>query len=268
MVATDLSERSDRALRRAAQLAKFLGAKLSIISVVDSAYPEHLVKDIKARFRDHLEQISRFEGIETETHIDTGDVVETLLGYLNAKDVDLAVVGLHRARTIFDGIRPTTMERLVEGTRKPQLLVKEMHTENYKRVMVPVSFSRACKSAIDASAEVAPGAKFDIFHAWLVPFGGLTGGEHSDYADSVRTEIQEISDAWSAGLDDSMPQPQIVHGALTPTFEYHLRSFNPDLVALGAHTRPGPSLHKIGSFAAELIRDPPVDLLISRGARA
>ena len=42
-----------------------------------------------------------------------------------------------------------------------------------------------------------------------------------------------------------------------------MHSHNPDLIALGAHTRSGLSPYTLGSFAANLVRHPPTDLLLA-----
>ncbi|AZQ69050.1 universal stress protein [Silicimonas algicola] len=40
----------------------------------------------------------------------------------------------------------------------------------------------------------------------------------------------------------------------------HARQF----LAIGAHARSTPSFHKLGRYTADLIRNPPVDLLVAR----
>ena len=55
MVATDLSERSDRALRRATLLARETGAALSVVNAVDDDKPRHIVE----RERDDADALLR-----------------------------------------------------------------------------------------------------------------------------------------------------------------------------------------------------------------
>ena len=267
VVATDLSERSDRALRRAMHLAKAHAATLDVVSVVDDAHPKGIVDETAERVRKHLEQVARADGVTTEITVETGDVYETLVQRVNAEDADLVILGLHRPRVLFDAIRETTMERLVQGAKKPVLLVKEPGGAAYERVLAPVSFSPACEAALAAAIRIAEEAEYELFHAWMVPFGGLTGGQESDYADQVRAETKALAEAWQGLIDPRLPETRLIHGAVGATLRSEISRFRPDLLAIGAHTRAGPAFHHIGSFAADLIRDPPADILICQGAR-
>ncbi|NKX44848.1 universal stress protein [Roseicyclus persicicus] len=265
MVATDLSERSDRALDRAVMLARAHDARLSVVSAVDGAYPPALRDEFTARVRQHLDHARPGDDVVTTIHVEAGDVVEILLRHLNGPEVDLAVLGVHRTRTFLDGLRQTTMERLVQGVRKPVLLVRDLATGPYARALVPVSFSPSCAAALAAVAQIAPGASCRAVHAWLVPFGGLTGGAGSEMAPAVEAETRALAEDWAARLPAGLPRPVLVHGGVVEVLERELATVAPDLVAIGAHTRPGPALHPLGGFAAELIRRPPCDLLVTRG---
>ena len=58
--------------------------------------------------------------------------------------------------------------------------------------------------------------------------------------------------------------PEIIAGSVHQVLDRMMANFKPDLLAIGAHTRSGIGMHRIGAFAAELIREPPVDLLVAR----
>ncbi|WP_137701406.1 universal stress protein [Marimonas lutisalis] len=264
LVATDLSERSDRALHRAAQIAKAHAASLSVVSVVDDDYPSRIIEDLTERVRQHLEQIVPAADLACEIHVEAGDPTETLLRHINGNSVDLAVLGLHRHRAVLDGVRQTTMERLVAGARVPVLLAKGLQSTNYQKVLAPVSFSPACASALRVARVIAPEAEYELCHAWHVPFSGFTGGAESDFGKQIHREIVGEAKAWHAALDLDVPQPDLILGGVGEVLAIRLREFSPDLITIGAHTRAGRALHRLGGFAAELIRDPPTDLLIAR----
>lgn len=264
LVATDLSDRSDRALLRASQIARSHGAGLTAVSIVDESYPGKIVEGLARKIEAHLEEMAQAADLKPEIRVLVGDVPETLLTLINNSDFDLVVLGRHRHRSLLDNIRQTTMERLVLGALKPVLLVSEVHRDIYQSVVVPVSFSPACAAAIRHARQLAPEATFDLFHAWLVPFGGLTGGEKAVYAGQLQAEVEATADEWFAALQLDVPAPRLVHGSVNEVFVREIHAKKPDLVVIGAHTRCGPALHRMGAFAAELIRDPPTDMLIAR----
>ena len=58
-VATDLSERSDRAVRRAADLARTYGASLTVLNIVDADLPDDLEEIMVAKTRERSKASSR-----------------------------------------------------------------------------------------------------------------------------------------------------------------------------------------------------------------
>ncbi|MBT8425300.1 MAG: universal stress protein [Silicimonas sp.] len=266
VIATDLSERSDRALERGLELASALNAECTVVSVVDESLPADIANDVRrskeARLRDYLDA---HKGGSASVDVRIGDVVPGILGMAADLDADLLVLGLHRQREFMDAFRQTTMERIVALSRHPVLLVRDAVTGPYERVLVAVNFSKACAAAVSAAGRIAPGAEMVRLHALHVPFAGLTGGKNSSMAKAVRREAESMASVWKSdhGLGDE--GLEIVTGSVHEVLDRKLGSFSPQLLAIGAHNRSGPGFHRIGSFAAELIRHPPVDLLVARG---
>ena len=64
-------------------------------------------------------------------------------------------------------------------------------------------------------------------------------------------------------LPDGTPETEIILGSVRQVMEEKMRLLTPDLLAIGAHTRSGLVMRRLGAFAAELVRQPSVDLLIS-----
>lgn len=267
LVASDLSARSDRALQRGFLLARQLGARVTVVSIVDDSAPAPLARDLAANYRAHLEATaqSMAETVPYETRVETGDPIARLVEIVNTAGVDLVVVGRHRQRGVLDGLRKTTVESVVSQSLTPVLLATAPVHGAYARVLAPVAFSPACRQAVTAALGVAPGATYRIFHAWMAPFEGLTGGQTSDYARAVRRETAEQAGKWAEGFPATLPKVDLVHDGVGPSCDREIRSFTPDLIAIGATTR-SLSFSGLGSFTAELVMAPPTDLLIARGA--
>ena len=267
IVATDLSDRSDRAVERALSLAEANGATCHVVSVTDDALPVALSEQLSEGVEEHLQKVleGRQNAVKTEVTILRGDVAEMLIRFALLRDADLIVMGLHRRRMFLDKLRETTMTRIVAASPTPVLLVKNDASEAYASTLVPVSFSPSCAGAIQAANMLAPGTKVVGFHALHVPFQGLTGVEDSDMAHAAREEAEQTRASWMAeqSLMDYVDAPDIIPGAVRAVLDQKLAEESSDLLAIGAHTRSGLSIQKLGGFAADLVRDPPVDLLIS-----
>lgn len=266
LVASDLSARSDRALQRGFLLAGQLDAKVIVVSIVDDTIPENLVADMTDKYRTHLEaSAQRLAGnVPCEIRVETGDPITRLVDIVNSAEYDLAVVGRHRNRGFLDGLRRTTVESVVSQSLTPVLMVSDPVHAGYERVLAPVAFSTACRQAVTTALELAPEATFRLVHLWMAPFQGLTGGRSSDFARAVRRETAEQAAAWGKGLPASLPTVDLVHDVVASGCHKEVRNFTPDLISVGANTR-SLSFTGLGSFTAELLRDPPTDLLIARG---
>ncbi|GGL81625.1 universal stress protein [Wenxinia marina] len=267
LVASDLSERSDRALQRAFRLAGEHGARVRVLTVVDDGGPEELVADIVERSRGHLEAaVAAIAGeVEHEIVVERGDPLSRLVEAVNEGDADLVVVGRHRSRGVFDRMRPTTVENVVARSLKPVLLVVAPALGPYQRVLSPVTFVPACRHAVEKALILASDATFRLFHAWIAPFEGLTGGRRSAYARAVERETAAQAAAWAELLPPSLPKVELVHDAAGESLVREMRRFSPDLIALGANARDL-SFTGLGAFTAALVRDPATDTLIARGA--
>ena len=85
-------------------------------------------------------------------------------------------------------------------------------------------------------------------------------------AQAVRDEAEALCRRWSDrhDLPEAATRPDIVIGSFRQLLDTELGRLRPDLIALGAHTRSGPALYSLGRATAELVREPPADLLIAR----
>lgn len=268
VVATDLSERSDRAMHRALLLAKQHDIQLHVISIVDAAMPDDLARPLRLSIEERLPvQIDALNtGASYDVTVTSGDITEALTQFVVAKEADLVVLGLHRPRTFLDSLRETTMERIVTASTVPVLLVKESADHDYTSVLGLVSYSRACATALDAALTLAPEAEVKAIHALHVPYAGLTGGDtDSEMAKAVRQEAEAEAAKWleTVPSDNDNFEHTIVTGGLRGIMMQTVADTKPDMLAIGAHTRSGLFLHRIGGFAAELVREPPTDLLIA-----
>lgn len=271
LVASDLSARSDRALRRGLALAKAHGAKVDVVTVVDADLPGEVVTDSLALKQKALTGIVAAEPLAAEVEVTVkaiaGDPVETLPGLAKEGGYDLVVVGRHRARGFLDMLKETTVERLVRSLSTPVLLVVDPTVGPYERVLAPVAFSPACAASLRVVRELVPEAELSILHAVHIPFAGLTNeGPNGGLAEAVNREEVEAMKLWMGAEDlpDDLPEVQFVRGGVGTVIQGQIEAIRPSLIAVGAHTRNGPALFTLGGSAAELVRNPPCDVLLAR----
>lgn len=269
LVATDLSPRSDRAVDRAILLARAAGAKLILLNVVDAELTDPVRFAAEDAARKALLAVARTaEGVECEVRVDLGDPVRDILAAAEDAGAELLILGTHRARPFLDLLRETTLERLVRLGRLPVLVVKDAARGPYRRALVAVDFSPASAEAAARAAALAPEAELRGFHAVHVPFEGLAGdtlhgADMQFYVGAAQSELAAWArrDARAALAGATEIEEGDPRAALARQVEKHA----PELLALGAHARSGVAPYFLGSFAADMMRAAPCDLLIARG---
>ena len=271
LVASDLSVRSDRAMRRAAQLASETGAKLNIVHVVDSAMPPDLAETVRAQaaktLQDQLRACCPDAAPDNDIHVVIGDPLEDVIAQAINVAAELIVVGIHRERHYLDLIKQTTMERLIRASTVPVLLVSQTGKQPYSHILCAIDMSHAAAQAITMARRIAPAARLSLFHAYHVPYRRLT--DPSDAAATTipfRKEAEEQFAQWAAdnALPADLPAPRFIDASPTVALDQVLAEGTPDLLALGAHSRSNLGRYMLGGFTSTLIRNPPCDLLVAR----
>lgn len=273
LVTSDLSDRSDRAIERAFKLAKKLQRTLILFSALDDAMPEDIAVELEAKARKVLTRLadSLSDGVEYVLHIDIGDPTTAILEEIAGTNPFLLVMGMHRIRGLFDGLRETTMQRIVRYTDCPVLLVRDRADHDYEKVLAACDFSPASTAAITMADALTGAATITPIHAVHVPFGGLaaqTPGAMTELEASFRREAETMDEAWRDRnrLPDSLSETNIVVGSPYMKIHEEIERSDVDLLAVGAHGRVGAARALLGSLANDLMREPLCDLLITRPA--
>lgn len=263
LVASDLSERADRAVARAFRLAARNGARLVLATVVDDSLPAEIGQRLAGDLRERLAGLaaSLADGVEHEVRVVSGDPAAAIAELAGEVDAKLLILGVHRPRPLLDAVRDTTMQRIVRLGPCPVLMVRDRADQDYRTVLAAIDFSPASAAAMRAAAAVAPGARIRAVHALHVPYKGRPGT-----ALPFRRDAELAAHAWIAAetppaIDGGV---RIVEGAPSQVIAGALASDRPDLVVAGAHSRTGLAQMVLGSVATTLMRDPPTDLLIAR----
>jgi len=276
LVATDLSERSDHALRRALALAGQFGAELGVLHVVDDELPVEIVDTLRTAAEDklngHLKDLPEDLGERTTLRVEPGEPVEQIIDTAWSTQADLIVIGLHRRRWVRDLVLGATLERLLRLCDRPVLVVREAASAPYRRVLVAVDFSIGSRRAYEAGVRLAPEARFQLVHAYDTPFSFLTSrGSQveaaTQHANALERMVEQELQTLAGRLPAGAPKPELVlvRGEPTGAILDQVAKQRPDLLALGTHGRTGVARAVLGSVARTLLQDPPCDVLAVRG---
>ncbi|MFN3261870.1 MAG: universal stress protein [Pikeienuella sp.] len=269
LAATDLSPRSDRAVARAFRIAAEIGARVSVVCVVDEDLPgtmcAKMAEEAGARLASLSASIPDAGKAAHETRVVTGDPLRDLPRMADEAGADLLVLGVHRPRPLMDMFRATTMEKIVRMSAAPVLVVREPAAAPYATALAGVDLSPSAAVALRAARRIAPGAALHAFHAYSVPFKGFLG-EEGAASHPFRDEAASALAEWRAAarLPEDFGEIDLVEGSVASALSAALARLKPDLIAMGAHSRSTLSPTILGSFVTDLLRDPPADLLIAR----
>ncbi len=255
IVASDLSNRSRAALARSVTLTASLGAKLQVVHVVDGAMPTETAakvkEDAETKLSEQVKDDLQGRALEYEISVLIGDPIEEINVFVQNSDAELLILGIHRRRVFMDRIRETTMEHLVRSSRLPVLLVVRHAEQDYAHVLGGVDLSPVCAGALRKAYQIAPNAKWALFHAHEVSF---------------RQEAERDYNTWKAlsDLPPNLPAPFFVEASASDAVHDLMEKGDYDLLAIGAHTRSNIGRYVLGGFTSGLVRSPPCDLLVSR----
>lgn len=273
LVATDLSARSDRALRRALQLAEQHGANVVVSHVFDEDLPGDVKDGIKTAaiqtIETALSNVANSKNIDVSVNVSSGSGHHEILSQADTCDADVIVVGTHRNQTPRFSITGTTMERVIRGGATPTLVVANPVHGPYEKVMAAVDFSAYSRFAIRNAVMLAGGNLVDAVHAYHVPFAGFLGSaanrqmvreEHErDMAAMIEDEMRTLLDA---SVSDVKMNQVLRHGEVHGVLRQAVKELKTDLMVMGTHSRVGLAQAVLGSVAEAFLNDPPCDVLV------
>ena len=275
MMASDFSERSDRALRRATLLAKQHGAGLSIVHVVDDDQPRRIVDGEQDMARTLLRQLQAtvrdVDGLDCETRVVLGAPFSGIAEAAKAAGPDILVVGPHRRDVLRDVFVGTTAERTIRSVTCPVLMVNAPPVGPYRHILLTTDLSEAAKQAIHTfgALEMHAGARTSIIHVFDAPAlnlamsGSMAKDSREDYLEGERRgaagELSKFVDALDFGAMNQLVRHNktaLAHDILNAS-----KADGVDLIVVGTRGKTGLSKLFLGSVVAEVLRHADKDVL-------
>lgn len=271
LVATDLSERSNPAIDRAARLVRSLGGRWALVHIVDNDAPAELtarhVEHAKTLLKASAERLGSQIGVEPEIIVTSGDVEPTILEAAQRFSADLLVVGAHRKSALRDFFLGTTVERVIRSSRLPVLRVARPALRDYVRSLVAIDLSPVSLDALRTACRlgVLQGQAFDVVHAAeLVPVGAMAEVVPDPrLVDEMLAEARRKAEAQLAQVEPSIAEQRLYvrEGEPRRVIADHLQFTDADLLVVGTHARSGVQRLMIGSVASSLLASLDCDIL-------
>ena len=291
LVGCDLSPASDQATDRAAAIAAAHGARLVLVHAqpedapvgeVDPETQQRLGEVTAAvRVRDAREladRLSRLDerGVPAEVKSRVGPPDEVLAQVAADLSAELIVIGSQGhtgiARMLLGSVASSTIRH---ATCDVLVCRGPAATAPFQRPLVAIDFAPvAAKVLAHASHVSAPGAPFDVVHAWQLPTGswgatllGQARFPWSTVRDAVLASARSLADKLVAdhqGLGHPL-HVDLVQGPPASVITHAAERAGNDLIAVGAHGRRGVRRLLLGSVAESTIRHSPCSVLVVHG---
>jgi nucleotide-binding universal stress UspA family protein len=276
MVATDFSERSDRALRRATLLAKQFGARLSIVHVVDDDRPQRMLekeRDLASQLLDEIgASVRNHDGVTCETRVVPGASFSGILRAVEEGRPDLLVMGSHRRQVLRDVFTGTTAERTIRSASGSVLMANAPPAGPYRRILLTTDLSDEARRAVATFVALGmdPGCEtillhlFDVTALRLAMAGSMTESSRLAYLEDVRNEAKKEL-ALFARAADLKNAKQIARESRTSAALDILdvaKEASADLIVVGTRGRSRLGRFLLGSVAEEVLRGADRDVLV------
>jgi len=286
LLATDLSARSDRAMDRAALIAREHQAELVVLHVMErlpaDSPPRHMSMWLQSEapantprltelVRRHLGSTADELGDRVRVRIEAGDPTEVILQVAGDEKCDLLVTGVARNEFLGRLTLGATVDRLLRAADPPLLIVTDRATGPYRRVVIATDLSPTSLVALEVAAALFPAGKLTVFHGRDVPYTSLSSDPGALRTSAQQSALVETNAFVAAAplSDDVRARLQVLVRAGAP--ERHLadlaRHDAVDLVALTTLGRGAVLSALLGSVAKQIVTSLPCDALVVRAPR-
>lgn len=276
LVATDFSARSDRAVRRAAAIAREAGARLVLAHVVDDDQPERIVVaecDLaETALADAIREHSYLEGLACSPLVVCGTPFAGIVQAAQQHNADLCVIGSHRRAFLKDIFVGTTAERVIRNSPVPVLMANIDPALRYASCLVPVDLSECSRQALRTGRRLGllENTRLVILHVYdaaaagMLSYAGVEKADVSDYLADARVEAVRdlLRFLQPLDLDDADYSTVVREGIAQAAIVDAASELRPDLVVIGTHGRRGAVRLLLGSVTEEVLRRLNRDVLV------
>ncbi|AKM09578.1 universal stress protein [Croceicoccus naphthovorans] len=261
LVATNLSARDDRAIDRAAMMAKLRGVELVAVHVVRPGSRRSENMDAaRAALQDVIP-----DGVEARLELPVGSAPTAIAQLAENLGAQLIVTGVARFNDIGDYFLGTAVDHLLRHAKVPVLVVKRRPHRAYGRMLAATDLSDTSAGAIRTAGALFPDPPMHVIHAWHVPFAGWQKASH--VSEETQANAQKALNAFLAKADlppdlAARMAPELMEGGAERAVLDAVAQYEPDLLVLGTQGCGGFRKAALGNTASALLGSAPCDALV------
>jgi nucleotide-binding universal stress UspA family protein len=271
IAATDLSARSDRALRRAARIAASTGSELHIVHLMDDELPAALLQrrsdEAEATLNALVAADDDLSAASPKIDVEAGQIRKLLPDLIERRDAGLVVLGTHRNRGLAELVEQPTLTKVMRAATAPILIAVQPAAQDYRTLVAGWDFSPASAAAVALAKTFAPAEALTLVHAWADPLTGapyamdLAGSATPARQAGIEAALEEAKA--SVAADGLTVEMEAMIGAPQRALIEQAEARRADLLVLGRHARSGLARFLLGETAERVAIMAPCDVLIA-----
>ncbi len=275
MLATDFSERSDRALRRAVLVARAHDAVLDIVHVVDDDRPrrivDHEVNDARQLLAELARSLKDLDGVTCSTQIVQDDPFAGIVKAVAMATPDLLVIGPHRRQILRDAFVGTTAERTIREAACPVLMANGPPVGPWRHILQTTDLSETAEKALKrfiglglfASARSSVLTVFDAPALRLAMSESLGPEGQKAYLKDLGVEARKDLGAFMARVGIGQAEKVVRPGETTVANEILMAAeeLKVDLIVVATQGKGAAARMVLGSVAGQVLKDARCDVL-------
>ena len=273
VAATDFSAASRLAVQRAAQLARTLGAALSVVYAMERSVMNQL-RDLALGERPQQSLDALVDDLAADhpgsisARILEGSIVRTIAGA--ASDYDLLVLGARGSHKIREFALGSTARRILYRSKIPTLVVRREAIQAYRRVLIATDFSQQSLRAARFAADLFPDADIMAVYVYQAPYEmSMTYADVSEdliheYRAKARDEgeLQMRRFIRDAGLPARTTEPRLEAGYAPRVLSKLAADSVADLLVIGKQGKSRLGGLLFGSVTEHLLAEAHCDVLV------
>jgi len=276
MFATDFSERSDRALRRAVILCRAHDAVLEIVHVVDDDRPrrivDHEVNDARQLLSEMARSLKDLDGVSCITQVVQDDPFAGIVKAVAKATPDLLVIGPHRRQILRDAFVGTTAERTIRTASCPVLMVNGPPVGPWRYMLQTTDLSDTAETALKRfiGLGLGVGARSSVLTVFDAPALSLAVSvsmgkdRQEEYLNDLRTDARQSLAALIARL--GLGQAELVVRPEETTVANEIlmaaEELKADLIVVATQGKGAVARMVLGSVAGQVLKDARCDVLV------
>jgi len=273
VAATDFSAASGLAVQRAAQLARTLGARLSVVHAMERSLM-HALRDlgggeqVQQRLDALVDDLAADSAGTISARILEGSVVRAVAGV--ASECDLLVLGARGSHKMREFALGATARRILYRSKVPTLVVRREATRAYRKVLIATDFSRQSLRAARFVVEMLTDADIMTVHVYQAPYemsmsyADVSEEVIHEYRAKARDdgEIQMRRFIREAGLTALRTEPRLEPGYAPRVLSKLAADSDADLLVIGKQGRSRLGGLLFGSVTEHLLTEANCDVLV------